>query len=263
MRDYLRIAFDRVPIAKLDSGGMARRLQRSLSYPARWRLDHDFYALPFELSLNRKLKRYVSVAKPTFDAKQLSDVLAERLSSLDIPSVYLVTYEQPTDAEVPEIARLRLAYTDQKCAALEPDGLRFSTDQVIPPDFLPQGRRYSLVVEPLYFQDKSLGYVVFEIGPRQGNLYELLRNNLSSALQGATLFQEASFRQTAEAACQARSAPRATSPPHRLLSGFAYSHASVTCPCRRTFGPASRGCAGCCGRYANWNRSRRSSAFPG
>jgi len=71
MRDYLRLAFDRVPIAKLDSGGMARLLQKSLSYPARWRLDHDFYAFPFELSINRKLKRYVSVAKPKVDAKQL------------------------------------------------------------------------------------------------------------------------------------------------------------------------------------------------
>jgi K+-sensing histidine kinase KdpD len=46
------------------------------------------------------------------------------------------------------------------------------------------------VVEPLYFQDKSLGYVVFEIGPQDSNIYELLRNNLSSALQGAMLFQE-------------------------------------------------------------------------
>ncbi len=71
MRDYLRMAFDRVPIAKLDSNSAARILQRSLSYPARWRLDHDFYALPFELPLNRKLKRYVSVAKPKVDAKQL------------------------------------------------------------------------------------------------------------------------------------------------------------------------------------------------
>jgi len=44
---------------------------KSLSYPARWRLDHDFYAFPFELAMNRKLKRYVSVAKPTVDAKQL------------------------------------------------------------------------------------------------------------------------------------------------------------------------------------------------
>src|SRR5215831_1062252 len=31
----------------------------------------EFCALPFELSINSKLKRYVSVAKPTVDAKQL------------------------------------------------------------------------------------------------------------------------------------------------------------------------------------------------
>ena len=60
-------------------------------------------------------------------------------------------------------------HRSKACAMLEPGGLRFSTDQIIPQDFLPQGRRYSLVVEPLYFQDKSLGYIVFEIGPHDGN----------------------------------------------------------------------------------------------
>jgi signal transduction histidine kinase/AraC-like DNA-binding protein len=126
----------------------------------------------------------------TFDVKHLTDVLVERLPSLGIPSAYLVTYEQPTDAEVPEYARLMLAYTDRERADIEPGGLRFSTHQVIPQNYLPQSRRFGLVVEPLYFQDKSLGYVVFEIGPHDSNIYELLRNNLSSALQGATLFQE-------------------------------------------------------------------------
>jgi len=60
----------------------------------------------------------------------LTDVLAERLSALGIPSVYLAIYEKPTDAEVPEHARLMLAYTDHERAALEQDGLRFSTSQV-------------------------------------------------------------------------------------------------------------------------------------
>ena len=126
----------------------------------------------------------------TFDVKQLTDVLAGRLPALGIPSVYLVTYDRPTDAEVPEHARLMLAYCDKQRAELEEGGLHFATHQVIPLDYLPKDRRYSLVVEPLYFQDKSLGYVIFEIGPHDGNIYELLRNNLSSALQGAMLFQE-------------------------------------------------------------------------
>ena len=45
MRDYLRIAFDRMPIAKVDSSTLVRVLQKSISYPARWRLDHDVYGL--------------------------------------------------------------------------------------------------------------------------------------------------------------------------------------------------------------------------
>ena len=154
-------------------------VQRSLAY-SQWQEDRQVENLR---ELNRSLLT-------TFDIEQLTDVLAERLPLLGIPSVYLVTYEYPTDAEVPENARLILAYTQQQRAQIEPAGFHFPTEQVIPPGFLPKDRRYTLVVEPLYFQDKSLGYVVFEIGPHNGNIYELLRNNLSSALQGAMLFQE-------------------------------------------------------------------------
>jgi len=46
-------------------------LQRGLSYPARWRLDHDVFGFPVEVWLNQRLKRFVSVAKPKVDAKQL------------------------------------------------------------------------------------------------------------------------------------------------------------------------------------------------
>jgi len=154
-------------------------VQRAQSY-AQWRADREAENLR---ETNRALLT-------TFDVKQLTDVLVERLPTLGIPSVYLVTYEQSTDAEVPEYARLMLAYTDHEHTVIGQDGLRFLTYRIIPPEFRPRNRRYSLVVEPLYFQDKSLGYVVFEIGPHDGNTYELLRNNLSSALQGALLFQE-------------------------------------------------------------------------
>jgi radical SAM superfamily enzyme YgiQ (UPF0313 family) len=71
MRDYLRMAFDRVPISKVDSSSALRILQRGLAYPARWRLDHDVYGLPIEVWINRKVKRFVSVARPKVDAKQL------------------------------------------------------------------------------------------------------------------------------------------------------------------------------------------------
>jgi radical SAM superfamily enzyme YgiQ (UPF0313 family) len=71
MRDYLRIAFDRVPIAADTRKRSTRIAQKMLSYPARWRLDHDIYRLPVELWLNEKLKKKITTFKPAVDAKRL------------------------------------------------------------------------------------------------------------------------------------------------------------------------------------------------
>ena len=124
----------------------------------------------------------------TFNIRTLGDVLFEHLPGLGIPSAYLVLNETPGDPGIHSL--LTLAYTEQGRSAIDSDGWRFPTSQLIPPEFLPQDRRYSLVVEPLYFQEKSLGYMVFEVGPQNGDIYELVRDNLSSAIQGALLFEE-------------------------------------------------------------------------
>jgi anaerobic magnesium-protoporphyrin IX monomethyl ester cyclase len=71
MRDYLRIAFDRVPIAADTRGPVTKALQKAISYPARWRLDHDVYSFPAELWANEQLKRLNVAAKPAVDAKRL------------------------------------------------------------------------------------------------------------------------------------------------------------------------------------------------
>lgn len=71
MRDYLRVAFDRVPIAADTRTRSTRVAQKMLSFPARWRLDHDVYTLPVELWLNDKLKRKATANKPAVDAKRL------------------------------------------------------------------------------------------------------------------------------------------------------------------------------------------------
>jgi hypothetical protein len=70
-RDYLRIAFDRVPISADTRDRFTRTAQKAISLPARWRLDHDFYRFPVELWLNDKLKKRTAMAKPAVDAKQL------------------------------------------------------------------------------------------------------------------------------------------------------------------------------------------------
>lgn len=75
-RDYLRVAFDRIPIGADKRGKITRLVQKGISLPARWRLDHDIYSAPVELWLNNKLKRYTAM-KPAVDAKRLANTPAE------------------------------------------------------------------------------------------------------------------------------------------------------------------------------------------
>jgi len=77
MREYLRIAFDRVPIAADTRKRSTRLIQRALSLPARWRLDHDVYRAPAELWINDRLKRMTAAFKPAVDAKRLENATSE------------------------------------------------------------------------------------------------------------------------------------------------------------------------------------------
>lgn len=80
MRDYLRIAFDRAPIAADGHHPIATTIKHLTAYPARWRLDRDFYHCPFELWVNRKLKNILTLPKPNVDAKPLEPAAAPSCS---------------------------------------------------------------------------------------------------------------------------------------------------------------------------------------
>lgn len=72
MRDYLRIAFDRIPIAVDRRSRFVKAVHRVISYPARFRLDHGIYGFPFELWLKKGLGRLTESLKPKVDAQQLA-----------------------------------------------------------------------------------------------------------------------------------------------------------------------------------------------
>jgi hypothetical protein len=75
-RDYLRVAFHRIPIRAERTGAMTQLAQKAISFPARWRLDHDLYQLPVELWVNKQLKKFAEI-KPLVDAKRLARTPAE------------------------------------------------------------------------------------------------------------------------------------------------------------------------------------------
>lgn len=137
----------------------------------------------------------------TFDVGALMDVLAGELPGLGIPSVYLSMYEDPQPYAypdpAPEWSRLMLAYTEEGRVELPSDGLRFSSRQLTPQGLWPRERPHSFVVVPLHFREYQMGFSLFEVGPREGMIYEVLRGQTGSALQATMLVHEVEERRRA------------------------------------------------------------------
>jgi diguanylate cyclase (GGDEF)-like protein len=128
----------------------------------------------------------------TFDIDKLAEVLVDRLPQIGISSCFMALYEDPVNPL--DSARMVLAFSQNRRMPLPPDGILYPTRQLIPESLLPDSR-FSLMVEPLYFQREPIGFALFGIGPLDGSVYEVLRAQISSALKGALLFREVQGQQ--------------------------------------------------------------------
>ena len=147
--------------------------------------DFEEYRTEEQTRMLREIERNLL---STFSVSGMIDILAEHLPRLGIPSCYLALYEDS------EYSRMMLAYDlndgpDRKRVELTDGGLRFQTKKLLPEGMLRAGR-HSFLIEPLSFQNQQLGYVLFEMGPVNGVLYESLRGAVSSALQGGLLLEQ-------------------------------------------------------------------------
>ncbi len=121
----------------------------------------------------------------TFDIAELMNVVAQELPKLNIPSCYLALYE---DAAAPtEWARLILAYDQDGRRPLPPEGLRVPPHRLLPHSLAAQKMTCNMMVAPIYFQTTQIGFALFGAGQDEGSIYEVLRNQLGSALQGSLL----------------------------------------------------------------------------
>jgi radical SAM superfamily enzyme YgiQ (UPF0313 family) len=72
MREYMRVAFHRVPIGKYRVPALNRLVFELISGPARWRLDHHVYSFPVDLWVKKVVQNVIAPPKPKVDAHQLS-----------------------------------------------------------------------------------------------------------------------------------------------------------------------------------------------
>ncbi len=136
----------------------------------------------------RTLSRTGEALITAFDVVSLVESIAQQLPRLAIDTCFLSLYEG--EESPPDRARLMLAHdgahTPESIASLP----AFPCRQLVPEGMLPTERRFSYVVEPLFFKDEQLGFVLLELGPREGAVYEALRDEISAAIKGALLVRQ-------------------------------------------------------------------------
>jgi DNA-binding LacI/PurR family transcriptional regulator/GAF domain-containing protein len=147
---------------------------------------------------NTLLREIGHALNATADLQELASAFAEQLPRLEIPSAYVALYDEdevhPTLAELTERSTLVLAYDANGRVELEPGGREFLSRQLLPGDMLHREDRSTMVVEPLYVSEGPLGFLVIEMGPRDGSVYRSLGEQISSALQGIKLVQQVEER---------------------------------------------------------------------
>jgi sigma-B regulation protein RsbU (phosphoserine phosphatase) len=137
------------------------------------------------------LRSISQVLGTMFDVEELTDAAAQLLPQLGVERCYVSLYEQSEGGNVPaEWSNLILAYDATGRVDLEPSDRRFPSRQLVPDRVLQREKRYTMLVEALYFRDEQIGFALFEARRRGENVHEVLRGQLSSALKWALLFQE-------------------------------------------------------------------------
>ncbi len=124
----------------------------------------------------------------TFNLDEIKNVMFRGLPRLGIPACYLSLYEKPE--EPIGWSRLIWAFNQDGLIDIPEDGIRFPSSSLLPEGILPEEKRYSIVVEPLYFEEEQIGFVIFECGPDDGATYTVLKTMLSNAIRGANILQK-------------------------------------------------------------------------
>ncbi|MDH7487139.1 MAG: substrate-binding domain-containing protein [Anaerolineae bacterium] len=138
------------------------------------------------------LSRALTVAR---DIPELMDILAAELPAMGIASCAVALYEDP---QTPTGAcRLMLAYDERGRVSLLPGGEVWSAPILASGGLLAEGKsrrgrilQHSVVVQPLYYRDEQLGFLMLDGSGLEGQVYRVLQEQISSALKSVQLLQD-------------------------------------------------------------------------
>jgi len=124
----------------------------------------------------------------TFEIDELIEQIRNQLPRLGIPSCYIALYENQNDPT--GWAQLIMAYSDRDDQSDDRYTQRFLSTDLFPESLDDSEMPCTFAINPLYFRDQNIGFIIFEMGPLDGMIYETLRRQISSALKGTLVIRE-------------------------------------------------------------------------
>ncbi|MDC7218302.1 MAG: substrate-binding domain-containing protein [Spirochaetales bacterium] len=101
---------------------------------------------------------------------------------------YVMTYEN-YDIKQGQVL-FQNAFVDQELVTIDENDKILDKITLIPPKYLPKEENYSLLVEPLYFREVGIGYVIFDYCYRDGAIFESIKGLLASHIYSEYHFQQ-------------------------------------------------------------------------
>jgi signal transduction histidine kinase/DNA-binding LacI/PurR family transcriptional regulator/AraC-like DNA-binding protein len=139
--------------------------------------------------LDQPLSDLIQEMTTVLEPGEMMDILAKALPRMGVSACYLSFYQDPQHPA--NNARLVMGYNEHGRLNLDAQGLIFPACDLIPEGMLDPTHPRILIVEPLYFQQEQMGFVILDTGAVSVGLNDTLRDQISSTLWRIKLHHEA------------------------------------------------------------------------
>jgi diguanylate cyclase (GGDEF)-like protein len=121
-----------------------------------------------------------------YEFDKLKEMIVKKFSEMDINSCYVSLYENEQRA----YAQLLVGYDKSKNIIISEGSKKFRSNMLVPYSINLDEKRHSFFILPLFLEDISLGFILFEINHTERAVYETIATQLSSALREVQLLDK-------------------------------------------------------------------------
>lgn len=122
----------------------------------------------------------------TFNLKEFLDTIETIIKEVNITSCYIAIYDKQED--LLNKSKLIFAYNETGRIMIAKD-YYFNPKEIVPKELRPTDRRYTYVVNALYYKNIQLGFVVYETDILDRFIFDTLSGQISNSLYRIRIFE--------------------------------------------------------------------------